>query len=157
MVDSPQVPGPDPAAQFAAGARRSLAPVAGDMQQARQQAQAGGLRIDHDAARVLIEQIRLLKERAADLVAGCGELDVPLRFGDNWVGAIMSERLRRVAVDEEHGVTSVLETFHQVLSDLEATVRFAAGLYQATDESAALELQRAAQRLGLAVGGAKEA
>jgi hypothetical protein len=89
--------------------------------------------------------------RAAELVTECGALDTPLRFGDNWVGHIMSERLRMVAVDQNGGVTPVLATFNQVLDDLESTVRFAAGEYEATDAQVAADLKRAAGQFGVAV------
>jgi hypothetical protein len=95
-----------------------------------------------------------LRQRAADLVSECAALDTPLRFGDNWVGRLMSERLHTVAVDQNGGVTPVLATFHQVLDDLETTVRLAAGLYETTDEQAAADLERAASRFGVQIGGA---
>lgn len=143
---------PTPVRPFPAAAAGALAPVAGRVEEAKHQAEAGTLRIDLEAARVLLRQIEALKSRAASLVDDCAELDTPLKFGDNWVGQIMSERLRTVAVDRDGGVTPVLRTFHQVLDDLEATVRFAAGIYEITDLQAADDLQRAANRFGVQIG-----
>lgn len=134
---------PRPLAQ-AAGA---LAPVAGNVETVKNQAAAGSLRIDLDAATVLLRQIEALKNRAGDLVQDSGDLDLPLRFGESWVGQIMSERMRTVAISDNGGVTPVLQAFHQVLGDLEATVRLAAGDYQVNEEQAA-EAMRAAGQIG---------
>jgi hypothetical protein len=139
---------------FPGAASGALAPVVGQIEQAKEQALAGTLRIDLAAAKLLLKQLAALRLRAADLVSECVALDTPLRFGDNWVGRLMSERLRTVAVDQNGGVTPVLTTFHQVLDDLEATVRLAAGLYETTDEQAAADLKRAAGQFGVQVGGA---
>jgi hypothetical protein len=137
---------------FPGAASGALAPVAGQVEQAREQALAGTLRIDLTAANALLTQLAALRRRAADLVSECVALDTPLRFGDNWVGRLMSERLRTVAVGQDGGVTPVLTAFHQVLDDLEATVRLAAGLYETTDEQAAADLKRAASRFGVQIG-----
>jgi len=139
---------------FPGAASGALAPVVGQIEQAKEEALAGTLRIDLAAAKLLLKQLAALRLRAADLVSECVALDTPLRFGDNWVGRLMSERLRTVAVDQNGGVTPVLTTFHQVLDDLEATVRLAAGLYETTDERAAADLKRAAGQFGVQVGGA---
>lgn len=138
-------------AEFAPAAGGALAPVAGQVEKAKEQALAGTLRIDLESARVILRQLAALRQRAADLVRNSAALDTPLRFGDSWVGRIMSERLRTVAVDRDGGVTPVLTAFHQVLDDLEATVRFAAGVYETTDERAATDLVRAAARFGVLV------
>jgi len=138
---------PPPLAQ-AAGA---LAPVAGNVEAVRNHAAAGNLRIDLDAATVLLRQLEALKNRAGDLVADSGELDMPLRFGDSWVGQIMSERMRTVANSDDGGVAPVLRTFHQVLEDLEATVRFAAGMYRTADEETVEALKRAAGQFGVEI------
>lgn len=137
---------------FPGAASGALAPVAGQIEQVKEQALAGTLRIDLEAAKALLSQLAALRQRAADLVGDCGTLDTPLRFGDNWVGRLMSQRLRTVAVDQNGGVTPVLTTFHQVLDDLEATVRLAAGLYETTDEQAAADMKRAASRFGVEIG-----
>ena len=133
---------------FPAMAAGALAPVAGQVEQVKDQAAAGGLQIDLSAAEVLLRQVQEARLRAADLVEAGTTLDTPLRFGDNWVGQIMSERLRTVAVDENGGVTPVLRQFHDLLDSVEAIIRLAAGLYQTTDEQAARDLHRAAGRIG---------
>ncbi len=138
--------------EFPEDAAGALAPVAGKVDEAKQQALAGTLRIDVEVAKVLLGQLAELRLRAADLVRDCTDLDRPLHFGDNWVGQIMARRLRTVAVDRDSGVTPVLATFHQVLEDLEATVRFAAGLYETTDILAAENLRRALGTFGVQTG-----
>lgn len=140
-------PGPFPAA-----AAKALAPVAGQVEQVREQAAAGGLRIDLPAAERLLQQIQQVRLRAADLVEHGSTLDTPLRFGDNWVGRIMSERLRTVAVDENGGVTPVLRQFHDLLDSVEAIIRLASGLYRTTDEQMESDLRRAAGRIGADLG-----
>jgi hypothetical protein len=137
------------------GAAGALAPVAGQVEKAKQQALAGSLRIDLEAAKVILKQLGALRLRAAELVKDCADLDTPLRFGDNWVGQIMSERLLQVAVGRRGAVTPVLRTFHEVLDDLEATVRFAAGVYQTTDEQTEADLRRAVGRFGVRIEGAQ--
>jgi hypothetical protein len=131
----------------------ALAPVAGQVEQAKQQALAGTLRIDLDVAKVILKQLAALRLRAAELVKDCADLDTPLKFGDNWVGQLMSERLMRATVGRRGAVTPVLRTFHEVLDDLEATVRFAAGVYETTDDHAAADLRRAAGRFGVRIVG----
>lgn len=133
---------------FGSAAASALAPVAGRVDEVKHRAAAGGLRIDLAAAEVLLQQIQALRLRAADLLKDCGTLDTPLMFGDNWVGQIMSERLRTVAVDENGGVTPVLGRFHELLDSVEAIIRLAAGLYQTNDQQAADDLHRAAGRIG---------
>ncbi|GAB3429526.1 hypothetical protein [Actinophytocola sediminis] len=137
-----------PAGPFPAAAARALAPVAGQVEQVREQAAAGGLRIDLTAAEQLLRQVQQVRQRAGDLAANGSTLDTPLHFGDNWVGRIMSARLRSVAVDEHGGVTPVLRMFHDVLDSVEAVIRLAAGLYRTTDEQVESDLRLAASRLG---------
>jgi len=141
---------PEPKA-FPGAAAGALAPVADQVDKVKEQALAGSLKIDLDAAKVILANLGRLRLRAAELVRDCTDLDTPLKFGDNWVGQIMSERLRTVAVDRDGGVTPVLTAFHQVLDDLESTVRFAAGMYESSDEQAADDLKRAVQRFGVTI------
>jgi hypothetical protein len=136
-------------AGFAAPAAGALAPVAGEVAQVRRKAEVGGLRLSVDAANALLRQLAALKRRAAGLVADSADLNTPLRFGDNWVGELLAARLRTVAVDRSGGVTSVLTAFTKVLTDLEHTIRAAAGLYYTTDEESADEFRRAVGQLGL--------
>lgn len=141
---------PEPRA-FPGAAAGALAPVADQIDKAKEQALAGSLRIDLEVAKVILVQLDRMRARAARLVGDCVHLDTPLQFGDNWVGRIMSERLRLVAVDRDGGVTHVLTAFHQVLDDLEATVRFAAGLYETSDQQAADDLRRAVRQFGVTI------
>lgn len=143
---------PEPKA-FPGAAAGALAPVAAQVDKVKEQALAGSLKIDLDAAKVILANLAKLRLRAAELVRDCTDLDIPLKFGDNWVGQIMSERLRTVAVDRDGGVTPVLTAFHQVLDDLESTVRFAAGMYETSDEQAADDLKRAVGLFGVTIEG----
>ena len=59
--------------------------------------------------------------------------------------------MRTVAISDNGGVTPVLRTFHQVLEDLEATVRFAAGMYQTADDETVEALKRAAGQFGVEI------
>lgn len=143
--------GPRPQTPFPDAAGQALTPVAGQVEEVKQQALAGTLRIDLETAKAILKQLAALRSRAEELVKGCADLDSPLRFGDNWVGKIMSARLRTVAVAREGGVTPVLRTFHQVIDDLEATVRFAAGIYETTDLNTVVALQAAAGQFGVQI------
>jgi len=138
-------PVPEP---FPSAAARALAPVAGQVEQVKEQAAQGSLRIDLGAAENLLRQVHQVRLRAADLATNSSTLDIPLQFGDNWVGRIMAERLRTVAVDENGGVTPVLRMFHDVLDSVEAVIRLAAGLYRTTDEQVEQDLRLAASRIG---------
>jgi hypothetical protein len=139
---------------FGGAAAGALAPVAGQVEQTKQNALAGTLRIDLEAATVILKQLAALRLRAADLVRDCADLDTPLKLGDSWVAEIMAKRLRSVAAGPRGAVTPVLTTFHQVLDDLEATVRFAAGMYETADEQAEADLKRAIGRFGVQLQGA---
>ncbi len=139
---------PRPFPNAAAGA---LVPVADKVGKAKEQALAGSLTIDLDAAKAILAQLERLRARAGGLVRDCVELDTPLRFGDNWVGRIMSERLRTVAVDHEGGVTPVLDEFHRLLDALAVTVQLAAGLYEATEERATGDLRRIVGQFGVTI------
>ncbi|MGH3762234.1 hypothetical protein [Actinophytocola sp.] len=132
---------------FGAAAGGALVPVAGKVEEVRDQAATGGLRIDLTAAETMLRQLADLRRRAADLVKDGASLDTPLRFGDNWVGRIMSQRLRAVAVGEDGGVTPVLGRFHELLDAVESIIRLAAARYQTTDQQATDELHRASGRL----------
>jgi len=139
---------------FGGSAAGALAPVAGKVEQAKEQALAGTLRIDLEAAKGILKQLAALRLRGAELVRDCADLDTPLKFGDNWVGQIMARRLHAVAVGRHGAVTPVLTTFHQVLDDLESTVRFAAGMYETTDQRTEDNLRRAVGRFGVEIEGA---
>jgi hypothetical protein len=134
---------------FPATAADGLKPVAGAVHEVRASAELGGLRMDKAEATVLLANLAQIRARAEELVTGCGPLDRPLRFGDNWVGDIVSARLRAVASTDKLSMTSVMAEFLQVIDDLEATVRAAAQLYVSTDEQNADDVRKAAQHLGL--------
>lgn len=138
-----------PLPPFGAAAGGALVPVAGKVAEVRDHAAAGGLTIDLEAAEKLLVQLAGLRLRAADLVRDSETLAAPLRFGDNWVGRIMAERLHAVAAGEDGGVAPVLARFHELLDSVEAIIRLAAGLYQTTDQQATDALHRAAARLHL--------
>src|SRR5262245_511877 len=106
------------ALSFGGDAGGALAPVAGQVEQVKEQALAGTLHIDLDAAQVILAQLGALRLRAADLLRDCAELDTPLKFGRNWVGQIVAARLHAVAAGPADAVAPVLTAFHQVLDDL---------------------------------------
>lgn len=138
---------------FPGDAASGLTPVAGEVREVRESAELGGLRMDKAEATVLLANLAQLRARAEDLVTGCGDLDRPLRFGDNWVGDLVSARLRAAASTDTLSMTSVMAEFRQVIDDLEATVRAAAQLYEVTDEANADLVRQAARRLGIDEGG----
>jgi hypothetical protein len=125
---------------FARAAARALQPMAASVGQLAMEAEAGRLSLNVDAAEALLRRIAELKQRVDTLVEGCRWLEVPLRFGDNWVGRIMSERLLAMAVDENGGVSHVLGLFEDVMISLENAVRESVKNYLAMDEAAAAGL-----------------
>uniref|UniRef100_UPI00131E1174 hypothetical protein n=1 Tax=Streptomyces sp. NRRL F-2664 TaxID=1463842 RepID=UPI00131E1174 len=65
-------------------------------------------------------------------------LDVELKFGNNWVSDAISRRLREVAVGHEESAVHGIGDFMQVLFEVEETIREAArNLERADDEAAA--------------------
>lgn len=115
-----------------------------DRNEAKRHAEGGEMHIDIDPAARLLARLDALRERTAELVGRGAELDRPLRFGDNWVGHIVSQRLRGVAVDDR-GLAPALSTFHQVLDDVAAAIRLAAGRYRTSDDEAVAALGRCAR------------
>jgi hypothetical protein len=132
---------------FGAAAGSALAPVAGKVEEVKAHAAAGGLQIDVTAAEAMLARLADLRGRVAEIVTDSVTLGTPLRFGDNWVGRLMSERLRTVADGTDGGVTPVLGRFHELIDSVEAVIRLAAGIYQTTDQQATDALHRAAARL----------
>ncbi|TCO64419.1 hypothetical protein EV192_101189 [Actinocrispum wychmicini] len=133
------------------GAAGALVPVAGQAQEVRHKAEIGGLKLDPTAAKALIATLTRLHARVEDLVGDCADLGQPLKFGANFVGQTVAGRLRNTASGNAAAVTPVLTEFGQVLGDLLATVRAAAGSYVVTDETAARNMRQAAARFGLEV------
>src|SRR3954465_1919945 len=59
----------------------------------------GKVQLDKGSAADLIKSIADARDRVQDLYAAVrDQLDIPLQFGDNWVGRSISKRLRQVAV-----------------------------------------------------------
>ncbi len=139
----------EPMPAFGAPAAGALVPVAGEVKDVRQKAEVGGLELDRDAAYEMLRRIAALKRRTQDLVKDSGNLDTPLRFGDNWVGELMANRLRTVADDRRTGVISVLTAFSKVLTDLEYTIKAASDQYYTTDQESADQFRNSLVHLGL--------
>ncbi|MFJ6670313.1 hypothetical protein ACIQMJ_04305 [Actinosynnema sp. NPDC091369] len=83
----------------------------------------------------LISQARSL----VDSVHGraVNNLDVELKFGNNWVSDAISRRLREVAVGNEESAVNVIGDFMQVLFEVEETIRDAARNLERADDEAA--------------------
>ncbi|TQM81776.1 hypothetical protein FHX81_4158 [Saccharothrix saharensis] len=83
----------------------------------------------------LISQARSL----VDTVHGraVNNLDVELKFGNNWVSDAISRRLREVAVGNEESAVKVIGDFMQVLFEVEETIRDAARNLERADDEAA--------------------
>lgn len=64
-------------------------------------------------------------------------LDVELKFGNNWVSDAISRRLREVAVGNEESAVKVIGDFMQVLFEVEETIRDAARNLERADDDAA--------------------
>lgn len=64
-------------------------------------------------------------------------LDVELKFGNNWVSDAISRRLREVAVGNEESAVNVIGDFMQVLFEVEETIRKAARNLERADDEAA--------------------
>jgi hypothetical protein len=64
-------------------------------------------------------------------------LDVELKFGNNWVSDAISRRLREVAVGNEESAVKVIGDFMQVLFEVEETIREAARNLERADDDAA--------------------
>ncbi|NUS65612.1 MAG: hypothetical protein HOQ46_18430 [Saccharothrix sp.] len=64
-------------------------------------------------------------------------LDVELKFGNNWVSDAISRRLREVAVGNQESAVNVIGDFMQVLFEVEETIRDAARNLERADDEAA--------------------
>ncbi|MFF5991410.1 hypothetical protein [Prauserella flavalba] len=132
-----------PGAAFASGAAAALAPVAEDLETVHDQVRTGELKLDPDAAHRLLASITAVQSRVHTLIADCGErIDRPLRFGDNFVGRTMGERLRGAASGGAGAALPVLEEFARQLERLDEIVRRAAGLIAEADTDASERLTR---------------
>ncbi|MQA08363.1 MAG: hypothetical protein GEU98_07375 [Pseudonocardiaceae bacterium] len=137
---------------FPESAQAGLAPVAGAVQDVRRGAEHGDLYMDADAGRALLGQLTDIRSQVIDLISECGDLDQPLKFGDNWVGDTMNQKLRGAAAGEPRAFTPVLEEFQQVLNDLQRTVKYAAGLYTEVDEQTAEDLRKSMKFFDVGLG-----
>lgn len=142
----------NPAQAFAAGAGARLQQVAGQVSAVKQAAESGQLRFDEQSAGRLLDELEGIRWRVRKLVESATTLDTPLRFGDNWVGRAVSERLRDAAAGRQHAAIPVLEAFDEVIRTFEFTVRAAAEGYVATDEQTAAELIRTGEALAAEEG-----
>ncbi|WP_158852356.1 hypothetical protein [Saccharothrix deserti] len=82
----------------------------------------------------LVSQARSLVDNVHSKAVN--NLDVELKFGNNWVSDAISRRLREVAVGNEESAVNVIGDFMQVLFEVEETIREAArNLEQADDDA----------------------
>ncbi|MCP2256190.1 hypothetical protein LY13_004975 [Prauserella aidingensis] len=132
-----------PALDFASGAAGRLAPVAEELNQVREQIGRGELRLDHGAAHSLLAQLMQLQGHVHRLIADAGEnIAAPLRFGDNFVGETLAQRLQGAADGDTNAALPVLKAYAAQLEKLEGIVRAAAGMITTADEDAERDLQR---------------
>lgn len=98
----------------------------------------GKVQLDKGSAADLIKSIAAARDRVQDLYdAVRDQLDIPLQFGDNWVGRSISRRLRDVAVGDQESAVFVIREFMEVLEDVEATVRQASKSTENLDDDLA--------------------
>ncbi|XVV04044.1 hypothetical protein ACQPW3_01015 [Actinosynnema sp. CA-248983] len=103
------------------------------------------LDLDKQAVQDLIKLIT----QARDVVdnvhrTALDNLDVELKFGNNWVGEAISRRLREVAVGDDASAVSVIGDFLKVLFEVEKTIRDAARNLENADDEAAGAFGKAA-------------
>lgn len=141
--DSGLLAPPAPALEFADGAAGRLAPVAEELDQVREQIDNGELRLDEAAAHNLLATLMRLQAHVHGLIANAGEnIAAPLRFGDNFVGETLAQRLRGAADGDANAALPVLKAYAEQLEKLEGIVRAAAGMITTADEDAGEDLQR---------------
>ncbi|GAA0239807.1 hypothetical protein GCM10010492_43710 [Saccharothrix mutabilis subsp. mutabilis] len=100
----------------------------------------GEVKLDLD--KQAVQDLVKLITQARDLVDGVhrtavDNLDVELKFGNNWVGEAISRRLREVAVGDDRSAVSVIGDFLDVLFEVEKTIRDAARNLEDADDEAA--------------------
>jgi hypothetical protein len=137
---------------FAAGAAGALAGVSGQIAGVRQQAQSGSIKLTEDAAKKLLAAFDSVHLTLHSLVNETSEIGNPLKLGDNFVGRAMSDRLQAVASGDTTSALPVLRDFGAVLTDLDLSVRAAAGMYVAEDEHAESRLKQATGRIDQIAG-----
>ncbi|RSM64798.1 hypothetical protein DMH04_50675 [Kibdelosporangium aridum] len=139
---------PKPVGGFSAPAA-GLAPVAGQVKETKRKAEVEGLTLDPAAATALLNTIAQLRARVDDLVTECAELDQPLKFGANFVGKTVANRLQDTASGGNASVTPVLTSFGKVLGDLQSLIQVASGRYLVTDDEAAKKMKTFMSPFGL--------
>ncbi|MEU7525269.1 hypothetical protein AB0A74_06005 [Saccharothrix sp. NPDC042600] len=100
----------------------------------------GEVKLDLD--KQAVQDLVKLITQARDLVDGVhrtavDNLDVELKFGNNWVGEAISRRLREVAVGDDQSAVAVIGDFLNVLFEVEKTIRDAARNLEDADDEAA--------------------
>ncbi|CAL9657139.1 hypothetical protein SUDANB95_06813 [Actinosynnema sp. ALI-1.44] len=100
----------------------------------------GEVKLDLD--KQAVQDLVKLITQARDLVDGVhrtavANLDVELKFGNNWVGEAISRRLREVAVGDDRSAVAVIGDFLNVLFEVEKTIRDAARNLEDADDEAA--------------------
>ena len=123
---------------FTAVAQADLASAHSAVAAVDQAVDTGKISLDKGSATELIKAIANARDRVQDLYEAVrDQLDIPLQFGDNWVGRSISRRLREVAVGDQESAVFVIREFMDVLEDVEATVRQAAKNTEDYDEDLA--------------------
>ncbi|WNV91611.1 hypothetical protein [Umezawaea sp. Da 62-37] len=123
---------------FTTDAQADLATAHSAVAAVDQAVDKGKVQLDKGSAADLIKAIGDARDRVSDLYTAVrDQLDIPLQFGDNWVGRSISRRLREVAVGDHESAVFVIREFLDVLEDVEATVRQASESTANTDEDLA--------------------
>ncbi|MFD9734239.1 hypothetical protein [Umezawaea sp. NPDC059074] len=123
-----------PQPNFTAVAQADLVTAHSAVAAVDQAVDKGKVQLDKGSAADLIKSIADARDRVQDLYDTVrGQLDIPLQFGDNWVGRSISRRLREVAVGDQESAVFVIREFMQVLEDVETTVRQASKHTDDTD------------------------
>ncbi|QFZ16198.1 hypothetical protein [Saccharothrix syringae] len=100
--------------------------------------QAVQLDLDRQGVEDLVKLIAKARGLVDSVYAkAVSNLDVELKFGNNWVSEAISRRLREVAVGDEASAVNVIGDFMQVLFEVEETVRKAARNLEEADDDAA--------------------
>ncbi|WP_253768104.1 hypothetical protein [Goodfellowiella coeruleoviolacea] len=104
----------------------------------------GAVRLTEEAAQGILQVIGSARTELATLQRNAEQdLGTPLLFGNNFVGRAIAERLRGVASEGAESAVGVVTSFAEVLDQVEATVRAAAGLLTDTDAAAGQAITRA--------------
>lgn len=144
MPDQDESAAPATAAMFAGGAAAGLSQVSGQLSGVQADIASGSVKLSQEAAAALLGTLDDLRSTAADLVDfAATNLDQQLHLGHNWVGTTMDNRLRGAVNGHSGAVQPMLVQFQQLLDQMTATIRQAAGLTRRTDDDMADTLRRA--------------